>query len=508
MTVSPLFFRADASVAMGTGHVMRCIALAQAWQDAGGRAIFVMAESTPALAARLRAESCEVFSLAAVAPVGSAEESARVAALAREHKAEWVVVDGYQFGEDYQRALKSAGLKVLFMDDYGHGGRYSSDLVVNANVCAEEALYQNREPYTRLLLGPRYCMLRREFNAWRQWQREVPSVAHKALVTMGGSDPENVTGRVIEALGMGGVGDLETMVVVGGSNPHFEALDQTAVRAGGKITIQRDTAQMAQLMADADVAISAAGSTCWELCLLGLPSLLVDVAANQTALARELHRRGCAIHLGSSRDVSAGKIAEELAKMIRSREVRQSLSSASRALVDGNGARRVVSSVGAGTSVFLRRATAHDSRLLWEWANDAAVRAASFSTSPIPWETHEAWFAEKLSQEKCLILIAEDEKGSAVGQIRFDRRPEGDCEVDVSIAPVKRGKGLAAVVIRNGARRVLSEGRCVRIHAFVKAENRASRRAFEAAGFINLGEDDVKGHRAIHYVCAREQSPL
>lgn len=508
MTVSPLFFRADASVAMGTGHVMRCLALAQAWQDAGGRAIFAVAESTPALAARLRAESCEVVSVTASASVGSAEDSARVAALAREHKAEWVVVDGYQFGADYQRALKSAGLKVLFMDDYGHGGRYSSDLVVNANVCGEEALYQNHEPYTRLLLGPRYCMLRREFNVWRRWQREVPLVAGRALVTMGGSDPENVTGRVLEALGRGGFGDLETTVVVGGSNPHFEALDRHASSASGKITIQRDTAQMARLMADADVAISAAGSTCWELCLLGLPALLVDVAANQTALARELHRRGCAIHLGSSRDVSAEKIAHELERMIQSREIRQSLSSASRALVDGNGARRVVSSLGSSASVFLRRATAHDSRLLWDWANDAAVRAASFSTSPIPWETHEAWFAEKLSQDKCLILIAEDEEGSAVGQIRFDARPDGDCEVDVSIAPVRRGKGLAAVLIRNGAQRVLNERRCVRIHAFVKLENHGSRRAFESAEFRNLGEEDVKGHRAIHHVCAREQSPV
>jgi UDP-2,4-diacetamido-2,4,6-trideoxy-beta-L-altropyranose hydrolase len=506
MTVSPLLFRADASVGMGTGHVMRCLALAQAWQDAGGWAIFAMAQTTPALAARLRAESCEVVSVAAA--VGSTVDSARVAALAREHNASWVVVDGYQFGARYQQALKSTGLKVLFMDDYGHGERYSADLVVNPNVSADAALYQNRDPGTRLLLGPRYCILRREFNAWRHWKRETPSIARRALVTMGGSDPENITGRVVEALGMGGFGNLETVVVVGGSNPNLEWLEQSAARVGGKIVVQRDTAQMAQLMSDADIAISAAGSTCWELCLLGLPSLLVDVAANQTALARELHRRGCAIHLGNSRDVSAEKIASELEKMIQSREIRQSFSLASRALVDGNGARRVVSGLGMRPSAFLRRVTAHDSCLLWEWANDAAVRAASFSTSPIPWETHEAWFAQKLSQEKCLILIAEDEEGSPVGQIRFDGRPDGECEVDVSIAPARRGQGLAAGLIGNGAQRVLNERRWLGIHAFVKPKNHASRRAFEAAEFRNLGEEDVNGHRAIHYLCAREQSPV
>jgi UDP-2,4-diacetamido-2,4,6-trideoxy-beta-L-altropyranose hydrolase len=510
MISGPLLFRADANVAMGTGHVMRCLALAQAWQDSGGRAIFAMAETTPALTARLQAESCEVVPIRDTvgARVGSADDSALTAALAREHEAEWVVVDGYQLGGDYQEALKSAGLKVLFMDDYGHGERYSSDVVVNANVCADEALYGNREPYTRLLLGPRYCMLRREFNAWRRWQREVTPVVHKVLVTMGGSDPENVTGRVLEGLSLGGCGDMETTVVVGGSNPHFEALDQRASSMGRKVTVQRDTAQMARLMADADVAISAAGSTCWELCLLGLPALLVDVALNQAALARELNRRGCAIHLGSSRDVSAEKIAEGLRRIIQSQDVRQSLSRASRELVDGDGARRVVSSLSARPSVFLRRATADDSQLLWEWANDPAVRSASFSTFPIPWETHAAWFVEKLSQEKCLILIAEDEEGSPVGQIRFDGRPDGDCEVDVSIAPAKRGKGLAAVLIRNGAQSVLNERRWLQVHAFVKPENYASRRAFESAEFRNLGEEDVNGHRAVHYVCARKQSPV
>jgi UDP-2,4-diacetamido-2,4,6-trideoxy-beta-L-altropyranose hydrolase len=501
-----LLLRTDASIATGTGHVMRCLALAQAWQDIGGRAIFLMSETTPAVAERLQSASCEVRVISAEA--GAQEDSRQTAALAREQHAEWVVVDGYQFGADYQQVLKSAGLKVLFMDDFGHGERYSADLVLNPNVCAGEALYQNREPYTRLLLGTRYCMLRREFNVWRQWQRELPRVARQVLVTMGGSDPENVTGRVLEALSSdknGRFEDLETTVVIGGSNPHYGSLEPRAARGGGKVTVRRDTTQIAQLMSAADVAISAAGSTCWELCLLGLPSLLVDVAANQTALAQELDRRGCAIHLGNSRDVSVETIADQLEKLIRSQEVRQSLSRASRALVDGNGARRVASIV-SGDGVFLRRATSNDSRLLWEWANDPAVRSASFSSSPIPWETHEAWFAEKLHQEECLILIAEDEEGSPLGQIRFDARPDGDCEVDASVDPAKRGHGLATTLIRRGVQIVVTEKRCLRIHAFVKLENRASHHAFESAGFGSLGEEDANGHRAVHYVCAREQS--
>jgi UDP-2,4-diacetamido-2,4,6-trideoxy-beta-L-altropyranose hydrolase len=496
-----LLIRTDASIAIGTGHVMRCLALAQAWQDSGGRAIFAMAASTPALAARLRSESCEVVSVAA--PIGSKQDSVQTAAYAREHRAGWVVVDGYQFGADYQQALKSTGLKVLFMDDYGHGAPYCADVVVNSNVCADDVLYRNRESYTQLLLGTQYCMLRREFNAWRQWQRKIPPLARRVLVTMGGSDPENLTARVLEALSSSENGhrfeELEATVVIGGSNPHYVSLEQLAEVSGRKIRLHKDTTEMAEWMADADVAISAAGSTSWELCLMGLPSLLVDVAANQTVLARELDRKGCAIHIGSSSEFSTENIADQLDKLIRSEEIRRSLSLASRALVDGNGARRVASVLTGGESIFVRHATAGDSRLLWEWANDPAVRSSSFSPSPIPWETHEAWFAEKLRQEKCLILIAEDQEGSPLGQIRFDTRPDG-CEVDVSIAPAKRGQGLGEVLIRRGMQTVLREKRCNGVHAFVKRENQPSLNAFAEAGFTRVGDVEIGGSAAVHLV--------
>jgi len=501
MIPAPLLIRADASIAIGTGHVMRCLALAQAWQDLGGCAIFAMAESTPALAARLHSESCDVVSVEA--SIGSQEDAERTAALAREHHPGWVVVDGYQFGADYQEALKSADLKVLFMDDYGHSARYLADLVVNPNVCADEPLYQNRESYTQLLLGTRYCMLRREFNAWRQWQRKMPLLGRRILVTMGGSDPENLTARVLEALSSQksrcGFEDLEATVVIGGSNPHAQSLERYAAASGRKIHLYKDTAQMAEWMAEADVAISAAGSTCWELCLLGLPSLLVDVAANQTALARELHRKGCAIHIGSASEFSTEKIADQLEKLIRSEEIRRSLSLASRALVDGYGSLRIAAIL-SGEGFFLRRATSDDSCLLWEWANDPAVRSSSFSPSPIPWEIHEPWFAEKLRQEKCLILIAEDQEGAPLGQIRFDARTDGVCEVDVSVAPNRRGQGLGEVLIRRGVQTALRETRCLGVHAFVKPENQPSLNAFANAGFKRIDDVQIQGNAAVHLV--------
>ena len=461
----------------------------------GGRAVFAMAETTPAIEARLTAESCQIFPLSSSA-AGTTDDSLRTIALAREQQADWIVVDGYRFTTEYQRALKAAELKVLFVDDYGHTGQYLADLVLNQNVSVAAEMYADREPQTRLLLGPRYCLLRREFAAWQQWNREVLPIGRRVLVMMGGSDPGNLTARVMDALKLVRVQDLEATVVAGGSNPHFEELEKAASQSGQKITVKRDVTNMAELMAAADAAISAAGSTCWELCLLGLPALLLDVADNQTAIARELDSRGCAIHVGD-RTAPVEKIAHHLEQLLHSREQRQSLSQRSRELVDGKGARRVVSVLRGTQSLWLRRARPEDAPLLWQWANDPEVRAASFSSDPIPWETHVAWFAGKLGHRKRLILIAEDEEATACGQIRFDGS-DGDWEVDVSIASTMRGRGFASELIGLGVRAIQKEDHVARVHAFVKPANAASVRAFENANFKRKGTEKIRGNAAIH----------
>src|SRR5438445_13504461 len=110
MQVSTLIIRADASIAIATGHVMRCLALAQAWQDAGGNVVFAMAESTPAIDRRLRSEGVEIEQLE-VSP-NSVQDAREVATLACHRQATWIVVDGYRFDSDYQRNLKNAGLKL------------------------------------------------------------------------------------------------------------------------------------------------------------------------------------------------------------------------------------------------------------------------------------------------------------------------------------------------------------------------------------------------------------
>lgn len=492
-----LLFRADASIAMGTGHVMRCLALAQAFQDAGGVATFAAAEITVGMRNRLLAEGCHIVDLSCAA--GTADDAKKTSALAAELYAAWIVVDGYQFKSEYQRAVKDSGSKLLFFDDYGHCDHYSADLVLNQNLDASENLYAAREPYTRLLLGTKYCLLRREFRAWREWKREIAPVARKVLITMGGSDPENVTDRVMKALQIASIERAEAAILVGGSNPHFSELQRVASQFDFPLKLHRDASNIAELMSWADVAVSAAGSTCWELAFLGLPALLLDLAENQFLLAQQLHKRNCAIHIGNSH-VLPEELAHALQSLAGLQGLRQTLSLRSRRLVDGEGAKRVASVLMGKHHLGLRPVTPDDRELLWQWANDPQVRNASFSSEPIPWETHVAWFNEKISSPSTEMFIAEDERGSPVGQIRFDLCPDGDWEVDVSVAQPMRGHGFASDLIGRGVDLLRKTDRASRVHAFVKPSNLASVKAFERSGFKRNGLEKMQDHDAIHLV--------
>jgi UDP-2,4-diacetamido-2,4,6-trideoxy-beta-L-altropyranose hydrolase len=340
MSLGSILIRADASVAMGTGHVLRCLALSQAWQDAGGSAAFAMTESLPSIRERLRAEGIQIVQLNHAA--GCADDARETVELAGSNHAEWLVLDGYGFSAEYQRRVKDAGMRLLVVDDTGDVGRYFADLVLNQNVHGNEVMYEKRESYTRLLLGPRYALLRREFTSLRERGREITPIGCKVLITMGGSDPANITSKVISALGLVDIEGLQARVLVGGGNPHRDSLRELAAGGGAEIRIVSNPQSVAELMLWADVAVSAAGSTCWEVCFLGLPAILIDVAENQRPIAEGLARLAVSIHAGSADSISVEKMAADIERLLLSAECRHAMSRRGRELVDGDGPRRVV----------------------------------------------------------------------------------------------------------------------------------------------------------------------
>lgn len=330
---------------------MRCLALAQAWQDAGGRVVFVTSADARPLEAKLKSGGAQVVLLD---PPRTTEDDARqTVGLAREHGASWVVADGYDFGSDYQRVVRGSGLRLLVVDDYGHAERYYADVVLNQNAYADASMYVGREPYTRLLLGTGYALLRREFWGWRGWRRAIPERARNILVTMGGADPHNVSLTVVRALQRVMSPEMAARVLVGPVNPHFESLSR-AVR-GDNIRLLRHADDMPSLMAWADVAVSAAGSTCWELAFMGLPGALVVLADNQRKIAESVHAAGAAVSLGRHEEAGEGRVAAALTGLFESPAGRRQMSRRGRALVDGLGGARVAAAL-CSTAVKLTKA--------------------------------------------------------------------------------------------------------------------------------------------------------
>lgn len=496
---APLLLRADATARMGTGHVMRCLALAQAWQDRGARAVFAAAELPPALRDRLLTEGCAVEPVGASA--GTPADVAETAALARRLGAEWMVLDGYHFGGDFQQSLKDAGLRVLAVDDYGHAGRYPADLVLNQNLGATADLYADRGPKTRLLLGTRYALLRREFAAYRGRERSIPEIGRKVLVTLGGSDPDNVTLKVIQAIGRVDLDGLEAVVVVGAGNPRRAELEAAARVCQAQVEVRANVADMPGLMAWADAAVAAGGTTSWERALLGLPSLVLVLADNQLPVAEACGAAGIARNLGRHRAVTESGLAAALERLLRDREARTAVDCLGREVVDGLGSERVARALAGTPEVRLRLAVPEDALLLWEWANDPDVRRWSFTPDPISWVGHVHWFAGKLAEPDCLFLLAAD--GDApIGQIRFDFGGT-KAVVSVSLAPQARGRGYAAAVLRAACREALSARPVGSVVALIRPGNAASLKAFEAAGFRPDGEDVVRGLPALRYRLTR-----
>jgi len=332
-----LLIRADGGVRTGTGHVMRCLALAQGWQRTGGQAIFAQADSTPPLEERLNREGMDVVRLH-VAP-GTPEDAAQTAEQARSRAAAAIVADGYAFGAAWQKQIKAAGFRLLLLDDYAHAEHYCADWVLNQNLNADANLYARRGPHTQLLLGIRYAQIRQEFLAWAKWQRALPPVARRVLVTLGGSDPENVTSKVIAALAR--LRDAETVVVAGGSNPHLAALKAAGATAPSSMRFAVDALNMPELMAWADVAVAAAGTTAWELAFMGLPALTFVLADNQRSNGEQLQAAGLALNLGWHADVPSERILRALAALQTDVAARREMSRRGRAAVDGAGAERV-----------------------------------------------------------------------------------------------------------------------------------------------------------------------
>lgn len=333
---SSLLIRADANVAIGTGHVMRCLALAQAWQDAGGRAIFAVAEAPAALELRLKSEGFPVERV--VQLPGEIADAQATAELARRLHCSWLVVDGDRFGVSFLRSAQSPGLRLLLIDDFAQRESFPADLILNPNLGVSESDYKKHSVVAPLLLGEKYALLRREFAASLS-PRIFPEQASNILVTMGGSDPENLAPKIVDSLAQSG---FAITVVAGPGYPHVSDISRFDSR---NVRVLSNSSNMAEIMAGSDLAVVVSGGTLWELLSMGCPILSYARNPVQARVVEALEAIGAVYNLGKIKDFDGAKLSAAIATLARSKKSRQHMAEIGRRLVDARGAMRAVHAI-------------------------------------------------------------------------------------------------------------------------------------------------------------------
>lgn len=334
-----LIIRADATERTGTGHLMRCLALAQAVRAVGSDVTFISVCKCKLLHQRLLDEGFQVILLNRSYPDPADWQA--TAKVLQSHPSGWVVLDGYHFDLSYQRLIREVGYRLLVIDDMAHLNQYCCNILLNQNINAERLRYTTDHD-TRLLLGPRYALLRAEFLDRFSSKRNLPDVARRLLVTLGGEDSNNQTLKVIQAVAQLKIEGFEAMIVVGSANPHLKKLQSECQKSQIPIRLIHNALDMAELMTAADMTVSAGGSTCWELAFMELPTLIIILADNQRIVAEGLAEAGAAVNLGWYKHISQSDIRKAVEKMAAGAKERAEIARCGRKLVDGKGAERLI----------------------------------------------------------------------------------------------------------------------------------------------------------------------
>jgi UDP-2,4-diacetamido-2,4,6-trideoxy-beta-L-altropyranose hydrolase len=331
-------FRTDASPAIGGGHVVRCLALAQGLRELGWRCVFAVRAPTMATVPALAHAGHSIVELR-----GDVRDEARELGSHLAGDAEWLGVDHYERGRTFEHEVRARVRRVLVVDDVP-ARAHDCELLLDQTPGREADDYRPWVPERcRLLLGPRYALLRPQFAAARTTalaRRTETKSIQRILVSFGATDRHGRALIALEGIRRAGL-RVAVDVTLGRGSPHAAAVHEAAERSPLQVTVREDAPDMAALMERADLAVGAAGSTAWERCCLGLPSVVSVEADNQRDIATALERAGAALAVGESESPTPEVVAEALSLLARDGDRLAAMSAAAARICDGRGAERV-----------------------------------------------------------------------------------------------------------------------------------------------------------------------
>lgn len=485
-----VLIRVDASVVIGSGHVMRCLTLAKALRARNAQVLFACRELSGHLLVRIAAEGFGVIALPAVYPgepalidveslIAWQEDLAALQhALQGQTDWDWLLLDHYGLDEHWEGGARSLTKRIAVIDDLANRP-HDADLLLNQNLTAERIAYADLlAENCQFLLGPHHALLH---PAFAESPIDPKPVVRRVLVSFGGVDAGGETLKAMDALAE--LTEFEVDFVAGAANP---AWDRLVARVAGRDNwrLHRHVDDFAALMRSADLFVGAGGGTSWERAALGLPTLCIAVAANQQANAERLAAAGVHLYLGKAETVAVAGLREAIRLLVSNFGLRQSLSARSRALVDGHGTRRVAAAM-LTCGLSLHPATLDDARLLFDGRNAAQVRRWSLNDEPIAWDTHLRWLHSSLSSPDRLLLIGVAADGP-VGVLRYDLVASQPARAVVSIYLFagRAGAGWGQALLAQGDRLVLGHwAGLTHVEALVCPANTASLRLFVQAGY-------------------------
>ena len=482
-----IVFRTDANQIIGTGHFMRCLTLADELQHHDVEIGFVARDLPQHFQEMLSTHGMTYFALPNTDEMQALDElpHAQWLQTSQSHDAQqtltalgvgqwdWLVVDHYALDHRFETSLRAVAKRIMVIDDL-------ADRVHDCDVLLDQNFYQDQEQryirkvpsHARLLLGPRFALLRPEFKKMHQQMRPRSGKVRNILVSFGGVDALNLTTKTLELLIDLKLG-AEVNVVIGQQNPHKSEIHQICVKHHFNCHIQ--TNQMTALMAQADLAIGAGGTTIWEKCCMGLPSICIPVADNQYQQLDDLRKNGLVFSQTSDMD-SVEFLRSTLCSLISHPELLNKQSQLGFALVDGEGVEKVATVI-KRNRLSMRLAESRDISNIFQWRNHYLVRNNSTNSREISWEDHCQWFEKRLSKNGDPILIGEV-NDKPVGVVRFDIG-RNDAEVSIYLVPESGFKGWGSYLLEEAENWLRhNHPEVATLHAQVLPHNRPSQKLF------------------------------
>jgi UDP-2,4-diacetamido-2,4,6-trideoxy-beta-L-altropyranose hydrolase len=480
-SVPTVVFRTDASPYIGGGHVMRCLALANALRSGGAKCSFACSQQTPVSVPALVSSGHRYIEL---------DDPADAETLCRALPGgcDWLVVDHYGWNAAHEARCRPWARNILVIDDLADRP-HDCDLLLDQTAGRAVSAYGGLVPAaSAVLVGSQYALLRPEFAAARPTSlaRRTPNPLKRILVSLGLSDPLNATQTILQGIIESRL-PLTVDVVLGPSAPGLSAVRSLVDRHRDAFVLHVGTEAMAELMTRADLCFGAAGSTSWERCCLGLPTVLTVIADNQREIAGRLVGEGAAISLGFASELTPAAVAGTLHKLNCDPMALAGLATRSAVICDGRGAQRIAmriqpETVMGGKPVWLRPATPDDLEITYEWQTQPETRRFGRNNAVPTRAEHESWFSARL-QDPASILNVIVCDGEAVGTLRLDRLDSLAYEISIVVSTsfYGRGIGLAALEL---ARRLVPEAR---LKAEILPGNTRSEALFTKAGYLPTG---------------------